>query len=1845
MADKTPPTLVSSNPNANDTTVAIAQNIVLTFDEPVKAGIGYIKISNGKTTTKIKISDTKQVTIKDNVVTVNPKTDLVLDNHYSVTIDNKAVKDLAGNAFVGITDITKLSFDTAGKPVDSTPPKFVSSTPKAAQTKVTTSQNIVLTFDEKIKAGSGIITISNSADVREIDVTDKTQVKISNNILTINPKSNLVDNSRYSVLVDDTAITDLVGNSYTGMTTADILYFDTKPKSADKTSPNPISSNPKTGAKEVEVGQNIVITFNELVKIGKGNIVLTNENGASLRIPVTDKTQVSINGQDVIINPTKDLEVSSTYTLTMDVGAIKDTSNNNAVDLKKVFPFSFTTSATKNDTPPTPINPTPTPSDTTPPKLVSLFPKDDSNEVAQNADFILKFDEPIGIGKGFITISDGAKDIRKIDITDKQITIDNNQLMINPTLNLKADTAYFIKIDKGAIKDLAGNDFAGILDVKMFNFKTGAFALITGYAIDDYLAYATVSIKGSDGVIYNVHTDNLGHFSFPKDTPNSAITILGGTDIGTGLAFKGQLSAPAGSSVVTPLTTLQQTFVERGQTPKQAQETIAQAFGFDSKKIDIMNYDPIDKVKFSTSSTKTAALDVFATNTKIVNLLITASEILQHSSTKAISANDANDLIVNSLLNNIEKATGSKVDLNSSSFLKNVFLGATTFNKDIKFDSAKIVLVDDVFAKVMADTSANIDAAISNAKTQSTDTLLGNVSRISSFNQNITSSSISAAIDNPKTFDDKALLDALTGTKADASIKNIPIPSDVPITTPITPTNPTTPSGTTGAGGTGTGGTNTGSGSTIPTITLSLASDTGISGDKITSNGQINVENLVGGEIWEYSVNGVKQTGSGSSISVVGDGGKSVVVTQLNAKNVPQTANLTFTLDTTPPAAPTLSSKSGVVTNATVNVTTTESNWEYNINGLGWTKGSGSSFSSGEAGNKSVLVRQIDAAGNISSNANLSFVLAAGALATPTLSLAADTGKSSTDGKTSNGQINVTNLASGAKWEYSLDNEATWTTGSGSSFTVSGDGAKSVIVKQTLNGSEKKSIAQLLTLDTNPPAKPALTLTSDTGTSSTDKVTKSGKIDVANVSTSEGEWQYSTDNGKNWVLGNSSSFTLTGDGSKSVIVKQTDIAGNSTVSDALIFTLDATAPATPVLSLVNDTGNSTDKITSDGNVNVAKLEAGATWKYNGENLGTSSSFTVTGDGNKSVTVKQTDAAGNESSLGRLDFTLTASKPSAPKISLAFDTGNPSDNITKTGQVNVIVDSGESWQYSIDQAASWLKGSGSNFVVTGDGTKKVLVKKIDASGGESTPSSLSFTIMTTTPATPSIDSVTSDGIVNISGLTSDATWQYSLNGSVWNVGNGSSFKITGNTPKTLRVKQSDGAGNESANAALDFTFKSGSYTGTPQDVANNLSSLESQAITLSGITLISSVSKISLILSKTQLLANQNALSRISGTTNSGSFQIELEAKSELTAKEMADLLPSVGAKMKSNSITIKDSAQNVQAYWDVLHALNIDPPIGAIYFTDKIKPQLSLSLGQYDNEQLLDNAQQSGLLKFIKSPYNLVIYDIKTSDAITQALDASISSITIADTAVSISANFGNLINVNNIGKLNGIIVTDKAALDLVEYKNHPQLLDVLGKVSWLSTMTDFPNSYTNQAVSLITLKDSAQAVETNLDLLQASIRKLLAIELTDDSIPMIMLSQLQYKNDLSVLNKISTAHEFTIITGLPDAVSSAVLATTTQMSFNGTPSYLDLSGNTPITISYDVVTADDVLQVSHFGDDADKLRFENLDNNTIEMLDTQINNQAATWLHSSADNTHGIILLGVQTAHLAINNGLVTLI
>lgn len=269
-------------------------------------------------------------------------------------------------------------------------------------------------------------------------------------------------------------------------------------------------------------------------------------------------------------------------------------------------------------------------------------------------------------------------------------------------------------------------------------------------------------------------------------------------------------------------------------------------------------------------------------------------------------------------------------------------------------------------------------------------------------------------------------------------------------------------------------------------------------------------------------------------------------------------------------------------------------------------------------------------------------------------------------------------------------------------------------------------------VDEKPPVTPPiiLKLANDSGQLG-DRITNDGRVEITGLA-AQSAWQYSVDNGINWITGSGTSFELTADGAHRVIVRVVDVAGNVTAqSAAMNFNLDTAAQA-PARWLGSDTGNSVvDNVTKSGVVFIAGLEAGATWEYSldgGQSwvAGQGNSFTAVGDGEIRAMVRQTDIAGNRSPNSTvLQFTLD-SNADAPILSLMDDTGVPGDGITSNGKVDVRgIEAGASWEYSLDQGATWLAGVGDHFTLTGDGAKHVQVRQTDAAGNVSSATSLIF----------------------------------------------------------------------------------------------------------------------------------------------------------------------------------------------------------------------------------------------------------------------------------------------------------------------------------------------------------------------------------------------------------------------------------------------------------------------------------------------------------------------------------------
>jgi Ca2+-binding RTX toxin-like protein len=138
----------------------------------------------------------------------------------------------------------------ATTPMPAGSPALTSSSPAAAETSVLATNNIVLTFDKVMKAGTGDIvltyTTASGSVSNNIAVTDSAQVTIDGNLIIINPTDylasggtyavtmasgvllNALDNAAYAGLsagmLDFTVSGSMVSGVITGTTAADTLY-------------------------------------------------------------------------------------------------------------------------------------------------------------------------------------------------------------------------------------------------------------------------------------------------------------------------------------------------------------------------------------------------------------------------------------------------------------------------------------------------------------------------------------------------------------------------------------------------------------------------------------------------------------------------------------------------------------------------------------------------------------------------------------------------------------------------------------------------------------------------------------------------------------------------------------------------------------------------------------------------------------------------------------------------------------------------------------------------------------------------------------------------------------------------------------------------------------------------------------------------------------------------------------------------------------------------------------------------------------------------------------------------------------------------------------------------------------------------------------------------------------------------------------------------------------------------------------------------------------------------------------------------------------------------------------
>ncbi|TLU82424.1 MAG: hypothetical protein FDX21_07930 [Chlorobium sp.] len=221
------------------------------------------------------------------------------------------------------------------------------------------------------------------------------------------------------------------------------------------------------------------------------------------------------------------------------------------------------------------------------------------------------------------------------------------------------------------------------------SLPTKAVAILeSGVAQDGYLANALLWVDGNNNGLRDwtdgngdsawddgegeawTLTDNAGHFSALQVTGTLRITANpagGTTDISTGIEFTGSFSAPAGSTVVNPLTTL---LVAAGGNLAQVNSALGLEPG-----LDLTTYDPLAVLSAGGTSSTAQALAVKAQSMslQIANIISIAVSVVHGAGVANANIAFMADAIASSLL---AAAGAGTVNLADNTVIANAILSA-----------------------------------------------------------------------------------------------------------------------------------------------------------------------------------------------------------------------------------------------------------------------------------------------------------------------------------------------------------------------------------------------------------------------------------------------------------------------------------------------------------------------------------------------------------------------------------------------------------------------------------------------------------------------------------------------------------------------------------------------------------------------------------------------------------------------------------------------------------------------------------------------------------------------------------------------------------------------------------------------------------------------------------------------------------------------------------------------------------------------------------------------------------------------------------------------------------------
>jgi uncharacterized repeat protein (TIGR01451 family) len=452
------PSVTATTPTNGATNQATNTNITITFSEPVNVTGNWFQIVCGTSGTR-NVADTV-VTGGPTTFTINPNTDFTQAESCTVTVFAAQVTDQDTNDppdNMSANYVFSFSMDAA--------PAVNATTPLNGATGVTSNSNLTVTFSEPVNVtGNWFQIVCASSGTRNVADTVVTGGPTT---FTINPNVDFAGGELCTVTVFAAQVADQDGNDPPDNMLANFVFSFTT-----DAAPSVTATTPTNGAIDQTSNTNITITFSEPVNVtGNWFQIVCNASGTR---NVAD-TVVTGGPTTFTVNPNTDFTPGESCTVTVFAAQVADQDGNDPPDnmaANFVFTFSIDSAPTVNNT----------------------VPVNGATQVANNANVVLTFSEPVNVTGTWFQVNCATSGIQ--NTTNAVVTGGPTIFTINFNTDFTNGEACVFTVFAAGVTDQDVNDPPDNMGANhIFSFTIDNAPSVT----------ATTPINGATGVAANTN--------------------------------------------------------------------------------------------------------------------------------------------------------------------------------------------------------------------------------------------------------------------------------------------------------------------------------------------------------------------------------------------------------------------------------------------------------------------------------------------------------------------------------------------------------------------------------------------------------------------------------------------------------------------------------------------------------------------------------------------------------------------------------------------------------------------------------------------------------------------------------------------------------------------------------------------------------------------------------------------------------------------------------------------------------------------------------------------------------------------------------------------------------------------------------------------------------------------------------------------------------------------------------------------------------------------------------------------------------------------------------------------